>query len=715
MNTIPQTLYDYTNEDYLSSSVDLPLTSTINEPTMPFYEFPPNINTLCIKSTMGIGKTNTLYDFLKYNLNVKYRSCLIVSFRRSLCYKYATDLPSFQLYEDINKYQIDTISNPYVIIQVDSLKRIRDSYDLIIFDEYTYTMNQLICSARDKKKCFDVMDQLCNEDNHMIFMDAMLEKYWVDYITSFNRRTHYIINTYSIHNDKKIINYINDEIGIINRIKKSLDDGENIVIASNSKNKLRIISNILHNDNKYCKLPSLYIMKDSKEKYNINEWKNVRILMYSPSIVAGVSFVEKHFNRFFGLFCNTSAVAEMSVQQMFRVRNISSNEYNLCFTTTGKNDYPKDDKTIKELILKEDKCLVTGLSNININYIKNDIIEDSYFKLFLIIQKIRFMSCNNYEQRMLYLLKNQGIINVINVNNDVTKEDKKAYNKIKKEVKKYYEIQEAIRIVNSTDRTTDEIDTIKDKVIKTEEEIYELKKNSLLNTFKINSKLLTSDLVITYGKFGKQLWNLAYINAYSKNFNKAINKRLNYEEKKCDLEDISYRLGRDRKYEKIAICEDFINYVGFNNSLDKRYIEIDKNKFKDYLRDNHEKFELLYKCKKINEDIFTNDKWYFKCKMYLNSRLYNTFKIRIVEDRKLKKFYIKGLDFWNEIITYKNDIIIDEIKNNEINLYYNEEINDNLMDILNNIQEYNNKKCINCNNETINDNKKCLTCKFKLN
>jgi hypothetical protein len=670
---------------------------------------------------MGIGKTNTLYDFLKYNLNVKYRSCLIVSFRRSLCYKYATDLPSFQLYENIDKYKIDTISNPYVIIQVDSLKRIRDSYDLIIFDEFTYTMDQLICSARYKKKCFDVMEQLCHENNHMIFMDAMLEEYWVNYIASFNRRIHYIINTYTIHSDKKIINYNNDEIGIINTIKKSLDNGENIVIASNSKTKLRIINNILYNEDKYSHLKHLCIMKESKDKYNLDEWKKVRILSYSPSIVAGVSFTEKHFDRFFGFFCNSSAISEMSVQQMFRVRNISSNEYNLCFTTSGKNDYPNDDEGIKELVLKEDNCLVAGLSNININYIKNKIIEDNYFNLFLITQKLRFMSCNNYEKRMLYLLNKQGITNVTNVNNIIDKKDKKAYNKIKRETKKYYEKQEAIRIKNAENKTQDEIDTIKEKVIKTDNEIYEYKKHNLLNTFKIGSDSLTVDNIITYSKFGKHLWNLSYLHAYGNDFINAINKRLNYEEKKCDIEDISYRLGRDRKYEKIALCEDFVRYIGFKNSLDSSYINVDKNIFKEYLRNNHERFELLYKCKKINEDIFNDDKWYFKCKMYLNSRLYSTFRIRIVEDRKLKKIYIKGLDFWNDIITYKNKHIIDEIKNNEINLYYNEETKDYLMDILNGInysdtivennEEF--KKCINCNNSVINNNTKCLTCKFK--
>lgn len=655
---------------------------TINTPNIPIIQFSEKIDTFLLKSTMGSGKTNMVYDFLKYNININYFSVLIVTFRRTLCEKYLEDLPGFEIYEKINKYQINKNDNPFVIIQVDSLKRIRSDYDLIIFDEYTYTMDQLMCSAKSKKMCFDVMTQLCQENNHMIFMDAMLEDYWVDYISSFNRNIKYVKNTYSIHKDKKIVNYGNNEINMIKKIKTSLDNGENIVIASNSKNKIRIINNILKNDVKYNKIKTLTINKESKEKYNLNEWKKARVLMYSPSIVAGVSFTEKHYNRFFGFFCNSSAIAEMSVQQMFRVRDISTNEYNLCFNISGKKDYPETDEGIKELIFKNDNNLVTGLVNININYIKTKIIEDEYFKLFLIIQKLRFSSCNNYETKLLSLLKNQGINRFEKIGNEVNKEEKKEYNRIKRETKKYYEEQESIRICNAIDKTQDEIDTIRDKFSKTDNEIYEIKKYDILNKYKIKSNQLNPENVMKYSKAGKQLWNLSYIEAYGDDYINAINKRLNYEEKKIDSEDISYRLNRDRKYEKIALCEDFIRFLGFKNTLDKSYIDIDKNKFKEYLRDNHERFELLFKCNKLNINIFNDEKSYMKTKMYLNSRIYSIFKIRIVEDRKKNKFYIKGLDFWNDIITYKNPIIISEIKEKENNMYESAEYNDLLNQFL---------------------------------
>ncbi|MHC5804517.1 hypothetical protein ACYTX7_09945, partial [Streptococcus pyogenes] len=82
-------------------------------------------------------------------------------------------------------------------------------------------------------------------------------------------------------------------------------------------------------------------------------------LGYTPTITAGISFTEKRFDKIFGLFCNNTSPADMSIQQLFRVREISTNEYHLCCKITGKKDYPTDDKDIEKYILDNEKCLVS--------------------------------------------------------------------------------------------------------------------------------------------------------------------------------------------------------------------------------------------------------------------------------------------------------------------------------------------------------------------
>ncbi|KAI9243129.1 hypothetical protein BY458DRAFT_561282 [Sporodiniella umbellata] len=88
----------------------------LNQPIMPYYDF-QQYNTLCIKACMGLGKTNTLYDFIKYNMD---KSILIVSFRISLEEKYAKDLPIFTFYKD-TKGLIESSLHDKLIIQIDSL------------------------------------------------------------------------------------------------------------------------------------------------------------------------------------------------------------------------------------------------------------------------------------------------------------------------------------------------------------------------------------------------------------------------------------------------------------------------------------------------------------------------------------------------------------------------------------------------------------------
>lgn len=646
---------------------------------MPFYEFPTNTNTLFIKAALGLGKTNTLYDFLKNKLPNTYKSCLIISFRRILCNKYSKDLPSFTLYSDItNKSVIDSEEYPNVIVQIDSLKRIRGNYELIIFDELTYSLNHLVSSAENKKRCFDVFKQIMYDNNHIICMDALFTKDWINYLLLFDRKIHYVLNTYTMHSNKKIYNYNMNKTGFIENIKKSIENGENIVIASNNKEMLKFLNNLL--ENFYSDVKKLFIYKENKNEYDLNQWNKVQVLAYSPSIVAGISYIEKHFDKVFGIFCNTSSTADMSLQQLFRVRNISTNEIHLCCEITGKRDYPEDNESIRKLIIEEDKCLINGLENISINYIKRDIIEDEYFVLYNLIQKNKFKSCNNYNKVLIDLLKQQGVNNITDIS-DFNINDKNKINKQRKEFKKIIQLNEAIRIANSIDVTSEEIDNIIENKNRNDDDKYILKKYNLKNKFMIKS--INVDTILDYSKYAKPLWNLSYVYGYGSEFINKINKRLNYEEKRYDIDDNTIRLGRNRKYEKIALCNHMVKYFGFDTIFDTKHIDIDKNKFKEYITKYHKILELYFKCSRFDMNIFNEKDWYKKCKIYINSKLKNIYKISIVEDRKTKKQYIKGLDFWNDIVTYKNPLIIQDIKDKENQIYDNEEMENILMDILN--------------------------------
>lgn len=635
-------------------------TVNINTPTMPFYDFENKYDTLCIQATTGMGKTNTLYDYLKCNINYTHHSVLIVSFRRSLCKKYAEDLPVCQYYENIKEYAIDNTKYPFLICQVDSIKRIRGHYDLVIFDELCSTASHLINYVEQKKRCFDMFRNIMNDNNKIIILDALLNSDWLDYISKFDRKCKYIKNEYTIHSKKTVLNYGTNATGFINEIKKSIENKQKIVIATNNKKMLKFIENIIENHYPRCK--KLMIKKETKSMYNTNEWKNVQVLGYTPSIVAGVSFTEKHFDKYFGLFCNSSSTADMAFQQMFRVRDVSTGEYHICCEVTGKKDYPVSDDEIKKMVLNEDKCLISGLDNVSIDYIKKDIVEDEYFSLFLLIQKNIFKCKNDYNGTLINIFKTQGFSKIINKNN-VNVNDKKIFLMQKREFNKNVKEEEAQRIENAIECNEEEIQEIKDKKERTEEEEYILKKDSLQKRLKI--KRVTKEQVLKFGKKSKQLWNNAYIYAYS-DFDKQLIKRINYDEKHIDVRaDISTRLKRDRKYERMLLCNHFLKNIGFNNPLDTNTVKINKNKIKDYICKYKHIIEAYFECNSFDIEIFKTDKWYPVAKRYMNTKLMSVYNISIIDDRKNNQWYIKGLDFWDETVTYKNVEILNEIKENE--------------------------------------------------
>lgn len=651
-------------------------TNIINESTIPPYCFSPGINTLCIKATLGMGKTNNLYDFLNNNLQKQYKSCLIVSFRRLLCKKYYDELPNFEYYENIKESEIDSSIYPFLICQIDSIKKIRGHYDLVIFDEITYTMNHLISSVDSKKRCHDYFIQLMYDDNHIIVMDALLNENWIKYIQSFKRSIKYIINIYTIHNKKKIYNYGTNRTAFLDEFKNSIDNGQNVVVASNNKKMIEFIDNILVNE--YKDVKKLIIKKENNLNYDLNQWNKVQVLCYTPSIVAGISYTEKHFDKMFGIFCNSSATADMALQQLFRVRNIDTNEFHICCDITGKNDYPENEDDIKKLIIKEDRCLIKGLDNITIDYIKKDIVQDEFFRLFNIIQKNKFRSCNNYIKELINLLQEQGISQIVEIKT-YDENNKKNYNKQRKIFNKIIKEQDAIRIECAPDVTEDEIQEIKSNNMRTDNDNYILKKDSLKKRLKI--KKITKDIILKYGKAGKKLWNLSYVYGYN-NYHEQLIKRINYDEKRIDNEDNTYRLGRDRKYETMLLCDHMVKYFGFNGPLDINHIEIDRNKFKEYILKYSDIIESYFKCNKFDMKVFDEHDWYKKSKIYINSKLKSIYGISIVEDKKNKKQYLKGLDFWDDnSVTYKNIDIINDIIENENKLYENEII----LDLVNNI------------------------------
>jgi hypothetical protein len=66
-------------------------------------------------------------------------------------------------------------------------------------------------------------------------------------------------------------------------------------------------------------------------------WSQYDVILYTPTISAGVSFEEKHFTKIFAYFTDKSCPVETCIQMLGRVRDVASKSYYICLAATGNN------------------------------------------------------------------------------------------------------------------------------------------------------------------------------------------------------------------------------------------------------------------------------------------------------------------------------------------------------------------------------------------
>lgn len=118
------------------------------------------------------------------------------------------------------------------------------------------------------------------------------------------------------------------------------------------------------------------------------------------------------FYRWFGYFVSGSSNAALFIQQLFRVRNLSKNQYNICVDVTASSDYPVEYTSLDNYIENRHESLIDDHEVLDLDYGKKVINKDSYYYLYRTIVKCNNMSKNNYRQELVRHLGTQGIINI---------------------------------------------------------------------------------------------------------------------------------------------------------------------------------------------------------------------------------------------------------------------------------------------------------------
>jgi len=386
-----------------------------------------------LKSPYDTGKTKLIQKVIK---KFKPERILWLSYRKTLTNDI---LGSFGEEFDFKDYQDGDYNADKIIIQLESILKIEGvvfegveqipSYDLVIIDEVESILAQFNSTTFKglSKESFEYIEGILYNSKKIITLDGDLGQRTYKYIKSFGKCLN-IVNT--VKKNQKIFNITDDYNLYLGSIKKDILNGLKIVIVSMSSKKCNDLRDFIISVKKdlnilvYTGSSSDYLKNELKNV--LENWQKADVLIYSPTIEAGVNFDIPHFNKIYGLICDKSTTPRAFLQMLARVRKTTDNNI-LIFNEAFKynklmiNQYYNYNEVKTLLISFEDikitndiklidgkMCKISELKPYDVNYIYN---------------KLEHLNSNKYYflSYLMMAMTNKG--HIVKINNK-TKEQK---------------------------------------------------------------------------------------------------------------------------------------------------------------------------------------------------------------------------------------------------------------------------------------------------
>jgi len=352
---------DNTRIDTLHSMYhNIPWSDNYDEPTMKPY---PKGNLVCIRGNMGVGKTESLKEFLKKALRGDGKTALIITFSRSLSEKYYNDFKDLKFTNYLLEPQNKHIDKERVIICLDSIMRVKlIKYDYIIVDEaLSVFMHMNSPLMKNSTTVCNYLQTLLFQCHHLYMLDACMDNIFMynvaNYLKSKRKNTEeicWINNSYVrktnryavlqtmtgyIYSNKASANPLMYDA--ITKIKSLLNEGKKVVVPSSTRSFALTLTDILKSeypdkviltyskDNKDNEEDEedeeIVVPKNQQHSIDISKWNTADVLIYSPTISAGVSYIEDHFDCLVAYIVNSNRTPTVDIvlQQLFRVRKLN--------------------------------------------------------------------------------------------------------------------------------------------------------------------------------------------------------------------------------------------------------------------------------------------------------------------------------------------------------------------------------------------------------
>jgi hypothetical protein len=324
------------NKQYLTKQIDDKL--EIDDDLVPYFDdmfINKKYKSINIKSPYGSSKTQLIKKVIE-NYNPK--KILWLSFRQTL----SDDIENNFKELNFKHYQTSKLDVDRLIIQEESLLKLQSyeeiiegddrvienithTYDLIMMDEVESLLNQYHSQATfgsKTKETFEYLEALLYKCKNIISLDGDLGDRSKCFLMKFDNYL-FIENLHK--NNNKVLNITDSRTEFDNEMYELLKQGKKIAIASMTSKDATDYKNLFLE--KYPKLKiGIYISstdcKSKKDLKNvIDKWSELDVVIYSPTITAGVSFdVKKYFYKIFGVISCGSCCPRDFYQMLARIR-----------------------------------------------------------------------------------------------------------------------------------------------------------------------------------------------------------------------------------------------------------------------------------------------------------------------------------------------------------------------------------------------------------
>jgi len=346
------------------------------EPAM--RDYPEDARTLFVHAPMKIGKTKALRRFVDKFAGDEMHRAIFVSFRRTFTSEIAAHFQDFVSYRDVR----GDLDLPRMIVQVESLHRIVPDkigrVDLLILDESESIISQFESGlSGDHGGDFAVFQWLLRYSARVVALDAFLSERTCAIVGRIRGLDGARIIRNEYKNATADVYYFTSsrELWLL-ALVRCVENGERAVVCANSAREGRALCEMISRAGGadeirikyYCAETSCSIK--SRDFANVREcWTECDVLIYTPTLTAGVSFEEAHFDRMFGYFTDKSCAAQVCMQMMGRVRDIAQRQFFICLNTTpGTYPVTRDDLVLSLRIKKRAICAETDGAPLDVEY-----------------------------------------------------------------------------------------------------------------------------------------------------------------------------------------------------------------------------------------------------------------------------------------------------------------------------------------------------------